>query len=357
MQAVAVARRAMATRFEILLYGDDEIRLRAAGEQALDEVERLESHLSLYRETSDISRVNERAFIEPVRLEHSLFRLLQHAQQLWWETGGAFDITIAPLVRCWGFMGGTGAMPAAEEIAEARARVGMEHVVLREENWTIRFLREGMMLDLGAVGKGYAVESAAEILKEAGVTRALIHGGTSTVQAIGAPPGAEAWAVAVQSPDAETVTAQTLSRFDASSRNPLEFVLAVVPMKDQAMSVSAVHGRSFNADGKTFGHVIDPRSGVPVQGALLALVVLPSATETDALSTALLTMGPGGHDQIANLRDGMQTLLAIRSATSPSLVLKSKGIVLRQKSPSNVRPILAQYVPQSGTLQKEKRRS
>jgi thiamine biosynthesis lipoprotein len=98
----------MATRFEIVLHGENEVRLRAAAEEALDEIERLEAQLNLYQPTSEISHINARAAFELVRVEPSLFRLLQHARRLSQETEGAFDITVAPLMRCWGFMRGTG---------------------------------------------------------------------------------------------------------------------------------------------------------------------------------------------------------------------------------------------------------
>ena len=331
IKTVAVARRAMATRFEILLHGEDEVRLRAAGEEALDEVERLEAHLSLYRPSSEISRVNARASLESVRVEPSLFRLLQHAQMLHRECGGAFDITVAPLVRCWGFMGGMGRMPDEEEIAEARARVGMEHVALGEDDFTVQFLQDGMKLDLGAIGKGYAVERAAEILREAGVASALVHGGTSTVHAVGSPPDAEAWKVAVQSPEAKTTSARELSQADASLQSLGDGLLAVVPLKDEAMSVSAVHGRSFVAEEKTYGHVIDPRTGCPAQNALLAAVVLPSATETDALSTALLTLGAAGHKRVAGLRKGMRTLVAYRADRTEEMQIEANSISLKSE--------------------------
>src|SRR2546422_10259 len=129
MHRVAVARHAMATRFEIVLHGENEVGLRAAAEEALDEIERLEAQLNLYQPTSEISHINARAAFEPVRVEPSLFRLLQHAQRLSQETEGAFDITVAPLMRCWGFMRGTGRLPHPAELAEARSeerRVGKE---------------------------------------------------------------------------------------------------------------------------------------------------------------------------------------------------------------------------------------
>ena len=111
MQTVAVARHAMATRFEIVLHGGDPVALRAAGEEALAEIDRIEAQLSLYQPTSETSHLNACAAREPVRVTPNLFRLLQQSQKLHQETGGAFDITIAPLIRCWGFMGGTGQMP------------------------------------------------------------------------------------------------------------------------------------------------------------------------------------------------------------------------------------------------------
>jgi thiamine biosynthesis lipoprotein len=151
----------MATRFEIVLHGANAVALRAAGEEALDEIERVESQLSLYRNTSEIAHVNARAAYEPVRVTPPVFRLLEHTRRLSDATGGAFDITIAPLVRCWGFMGGTGRMPSLEEVEAARAKVGWRLIELDAANFTVRFTREGVMLDLGAIGKGYAIERAA----------------------------------------------------------------------------------------------------------------------------------------------------------------------------------------------------
>jgi thiamine biosynthesis lipoprotein len=297
-EPVTLARHAMATRFEIVLHGDDPVALRAAGEEALAEVERIEDQLSLYRNTSEIAHVNARAGHEPVRVSPALFQLLARARGLSVETGGAFDITIAPLVRCWGFMGGTGQMPSPEAVEAARAMVGMNLAQLDASNYTVRFSRDGVMLDLGAIGKGYAIERAAEILRDDGVTSAILHGGTSTVHAIGHPPDSAAWKVALERPPED-------------SRAPAP-LLATVPLKDESLSVSAVWGRSFQTGNKTYGHVIDPRTGQPVDGALLSAVVLPSATETDALSTALLTLGAGGLQRIAGLRAGSRCLVVSR---------------------------------------------
>jgi len=300
----------MATRFEMVLHGGNPVALRAAGEEALSEIERVEALLSLYRDTSEIAHVNARAVHEPVRVSLPVFRLLEQARRLSEQTGGAFDITIAPLVRCWGFMGGTGRMPSPEAVAVARERIGWHLVELDPANVTVRFAREGVMLDLGAIGKGYAIERAAEMLRDAGVTSAILHGGTSTVHAIGCPPDAGAWKVAIEQP-VENPT----------SPPPL---MAAVPLKDESLSVSAVWGRSFQSGDKTYGHVIDPRSGQPTEAAILTVVVLPSATETDALSTALLTLGAPGLAQIAALRSDARCLIVHRQ--SGQMKVESVGI-------------------------------
>jgi len=288
---ITLARHAMATRFELVLHGAHEVALRAAGEEALAEIDRVENQLSLYRAGSEIAQLNTRAATAAVRVSPEVFALLEHATQLNAETGGAFDITIAPLVRCWGFMGASGKMPEPEEITVARAVVGMEHVILDAAARTVRFTKPGVMLDLGAIGKGYAIERSAEFLREAGVTSALLHGGTSTACAIGHPPDAEFWRMTIAPP--------------AGSQSVQE----EFHLRDESVSVSAISGRAFEAEGKQFGHVIDPRTGHPVTTALLAAVILPLATETDALSTALLTLGSAGHEMISRLRPGMRSLV------------------------------------------------
>jgi thiamine biosynthesis lipoprotein len=316
-EPVTLARHAMATRFEMVLHGDNPVALRAAGEEALTEIERLEGQLSLYCNTSEVAHLNARAAREPVRVSPALFRLLEHAHSLSDETGGAFDITIAPLVRCWGFMGSTGRMPSREAVEEARTKVGMNLVELNPSAFTVRFACQGVMLDLGAIGKGYAIDQAAGLLREAGVTSALLHGGTSSVYAIGHPPEAQHWKVALEQPqEGRTGVSPVLNRVDSSvpgqqenRRDALPALLVVIPLLDEALSVSAVWGKSFQGADKTFGHVIDPRTGYPVEQVLLAAVVLPSTTETDALSTALLTEGSDGIRRLTELHPTARCLV------------------------------------------------
>lgn len=296
---VSLARHAMATRFEIVLHGERPEALRAAGEEALDEIERIENLLSLYRSHTEIADLNAHAAQRPVRVSPPVFRLLEQARRLSAETSGAFDITVGPLVRCWGFMGGTDGTPLPEAIAEARANVGMHFVELNPVDYTVRFAREGVLLDLGAIGKGYAIDQAAGFLRDAGVTSAILHGGTSTIFALGHPPEADAWKIALEKPGAN------------ADQPPSP--LAIVPLRDEALSVSAIWGRAFQTQDKTYGHVIDPHTGEPVDRAVMAAVVLPSATETDALSTALLALGTAGLAAMTRLRPASRSLVLSRA--------------------------------------------
>jgi thiamine biosynthesis lipoprotein len=299
MPQVTLARAAMNTRFELVAHGDRTTTLRAAAEEALNEVARIEEQLSLFRPASEIARLNALAAREPVRVSPEVFALLAHARKLWQATGGAFDITLAPLLRCWGLLGRSdGRVPTDAELSESRAACGMNLVELDATRRTVRFTRPGVMLDLGALGKGYAVDKAVELLREAGVESALLHGGTSTVYALGSPPEAMAWKVAIPSPE-----------------GPDQPPVAMLELCDESLSISAVAGKCFTAGGRVFGHVLDPRSGRPADRARLAALLLSSAAETDALSTALLVLGPEGFSTIQAFRPALRGLVVAADGT------------------------------------------
>ncbi len=297
---VTLGLHAMATRFELVLHGNDPVRLRAAGEEALSEIERLEEQLSFYRPDSEIKWINAHAAVRAVKVEPRLFRLLQRCASLTALTDGAFDITIGPLMRTWRFVNDTGGIPSPAELDAARAVVGMELVALDEEAFTIRFKRSGVELDLGAYGKGYAIERATDLLKEHGITSALLHGGTSSVYAIGVPPDCVAWRIILQGGLKE-------------SGQP------IVSLADRGLSVSAVHGKSFEAQGRRYGHVIDPRSAEPVSGAIAAAALGPSPAECEALSTALLVLGPSWLPVLTERFPGYQGLVATQAGIQTTL--------------------------------------
>ena len=277
-EPVALALEAMATRFELLLYGDDPVRLRATGEEALREIEGAEALLSRFRPSSPVAWINARAGRDPVRVDPTVFRLLERCREIARLTGGAFDPTVGPLLRAWGVAEGPGRRPDPAEGAGARRLVGMERVELDPASFTVRLPEPGMELDLGSIGKGHALDAAIAVLAEQGVACALLHGGTSSVHVIGRAPGGEPWRIGWRVPGEEEPRALELRG---------------------ALSISAPHGKAFTADGRTYGHVLDPRAGEPARAALSAAVRGPSSAFCDALSTALLVLGEPGRTSLA----------------------------------------------------------
>lgn len=238
----------MGTRFEVVLPGDDPEALRPAGEAALAEIEEWHRRLTRFEPDSQLSHILRAAAEAPVVVDRDLYALLEDCATIWRASGGAFDPSLGS---------------------------GMDAVALDAGESTIRFTRPDVSLDLGAIAKGHALDHAALVLREAGVTRALLHGGTSSVLAIGRPPDEPGWKIAL-----------------AGSGNPP----TVVTLADQALGASSQFQRQ---------HVQDPRTGESARsGARLAAVIGPSARLCDAWSTALLVLGrrpdsmPSGYEAI-----------------------------------------------------------
>ena len=298
-QPVRIARHAMATCFEWVLWGQAPERLRAAGEEALDEVDALESALSRYRGSSDIARVNAGAAVGPVRVSPCTFRLLERARVLSEVTEGAFDITVGALLRAWGFVGGNGSRPSPQVVRQARDVSGWNRIRLDASEFSVTFDCPGVELDLGALGTGYALDRALELLTEAGVAHVLLHGGTSSILTRGLAPDGRAWRVGLPGPRDSLPEATGLITPPGKPS-----VTHSLELHDESLSVSAVWGKSFTEGGEELGHVLDPRTGEPVRRARCAAVVGPEAAVSDALSTALLVLGPEGRPLIeANLPD------------------------------------------------------
>jgi thiamine biosynthesis lipoprotein len=268
---IRVQRRAMACRFEVTLSGEHSHHVPAARE-GLDEVDRIESALTVFRDTSDLVRLNRAASDGPVPVDDDLFALLRLCRQLHADSGGAFDVTSTPLSRCWGFLRREGRLPASEEIAGARARVGMDGVELDETARTVRFRRPGMELNLGSIGKGYALGRVGTLLRRRGVSDALVSAGGSSVLALGGDDGG--WVV------------------DLRSRQVKRDRLARLRLRDAALGTSGAGEQFVEIGGTRYGHVLDPRTGFPASGVLSASVVTAEPAVADALSTAFLVGGP-----------------------------------------------------------------
>jgi len=292
-EGVRLAASAMGTRFELVLHADDPLRLRAAGEEAVREILALHRGLSAFDRASDVSRLNREAAARPVRIDTRLFDLLLLCRDLWRDTRGAFDVTIGPMMKALGFRGRAHDSHAC---AQARASVGFKHVELDEAAQTVRYTRQGVEIDLGGVGKGFALDCAAEVLRDSGVENAFLHGGASTSIAIGRDAGGRPWRVALDdSPDAP-----------------------VVALHDQALSVSASTGRTTATDrGDVIGHIVHPGSGACPARFGPAAALADSAAVSDAWSTAAAIEWPEpGHNSVS---------LALRTGEGEAAAWRLRG--------------------------------
>lgn len=269
---VRLEARAMGCQWAVVL-NPGPPRQVMCGSDALDLVARCEDLLTIYRDDSFIARVNREAAQTAIPLPPELIPFFRTCRDWWTGTDGAFDIAAGSLIQLWKRARQLGNIPSTGEIEEALARAGSQHVQLDEKTGTIAFDRPGVLLDFGAVGKGYAVDLAADHLRREEVSDCLVHGGYSSLYARGSHAGHDGWPVGVRNPLVEGAA------------------YATVLLKDQGLATSGSNVQYFRHEGRRYGHILDPRSGWPASGLLSATVIAPTAAAADALSTALYVMG------------------------------------------------------------------
>lgn len=284
---IRIYRQAMACRFEVTLPGED-ARHVAAARAALDLVDAIEAHLTVFRDTSPLVRLNHLARRDWTPIDADLFALLDTCRDLHAGTGGAFDVTTTPLSRCWGFLRREGRLPAVPEVEAALGSVGMDGVELDPASGRVRFRKPAMELNLGAIGKGYALDRVAKDLRRRDVRHALVSAGRSSLLALGGR--GNDWTVDVRSPRARGR-------------------LARVTVRDGALGTSGAGEQFVEVEGVRYGHVLDPRTGWPASGVLSATVVTGSAAAADALSTAFLVGGAELAQQYCAAHSGVLALV------------------------------------------------
>lgn len=264
---------AMACDFDVLLNPDGPANQIDAASNALELVHQLEQLMTVYRTDSPLSIINQTADLNPVPVERELFDLLVRARQICEQTERAFDPASGILVALWRRCRQAGRIPTAIEIQTALASSGIGHIRWDESAATLSFDRPGVELNLGAIGKGYAVDRAGQQLRENGVENWLIHGGRSSVRASGRHAGLDGWPVGLQ--------------------NPLlpDKPFATLLLRDAALGTSGTAVQWFRHEGKRYGHILDPRTGWPVESMLSVSVIAPDAALADALSTAFFVLG------------------------------------------------------------------
>ncbi|MGI8979322.1 MAG: FAD:protein FMN transferase [Pirellulaceae bacterium] len=334
-----ISREAMACEFEVLLDAKKYPDGPEVAVEALDLVEALEAQLTVYRDTSEVSRLNQQACVQPVVVEERLFELLTQAKELWKATNGALDITSGALTKVWGFYRRQGNMPSEAEVATALAKVGSQHLELDASLQSVQFLVPGLEINLGAIGKGHTLDRCAELLVSRGIHDFLIHGGNSSVLARGvrgqgkteSGQGTEVEAgdslksqisnLKSSSPSPQPPASNPPLPWSIGLRHPLrpDQRLAEFTLHDQALGTSGSGSQFFHHGGKRYGHILDPRTGWPAEQVLSATVIAPTAAEADALSTAFYVLGLEGAQEYCQRQPEVSALLVTQKGAGVEL--------------------------------------
>jgi thiamine biosynthesis lipoprotein len=256
---------AMGATYSIVLFGHGRAKMEEAVNSAFVEVGRLDALLSNYRAESEWSEVNRFAAQKPVRVSPELFQLLSSCMAYSRASEGAFDIAVGPLMKLWGFYKGSGRLPSRTEVAAVLPYVGYRHIHLDADAGTVSFDCPGAELDPGGIGKGYAVDCMADVLRQSGFQIALVAGSASTIYGMGAPPTEpNGWLVGIKDP-----------------RNAHQTV-AEVFLKNMSLSTSGSYEKFFQAEGNIYSHIMDPRTGYPARESGSVSVIAPRTIDSEA---------------------------------------------------------------------------
>ena len=276
----------MGTKFRIVLYAPDEATAKKASRAAFDRIAALDAMMTDYRETSELIRLCAKSGGPPVKVSEELFYVLTKAEAASRLSDGAFDVTIGPVVQLWRLCRRTQRLPEPDQLAQARAVVGWNNVVLDPKERTVKLLKAGMRLDLGGIAKGYAGDEAQKVLNMHGVTRALVAGGGDIVVS-GPPPGKDGWEIAI------------LPLVEVEGKTGPRLLL-----RDGAVSTSGDANQFVEIDGKRYSHIVDPKTGIGLVGRMSATVVARDGTTADSLTKVVAVLGPERGFKLIETVDG-----------------------------------------------------
>ncbi len=272
-------RMVMGTFSRVVVIAKSRRAAQRCVESAFDVQNRIESLMSDYRDDSELSKVNRLAAQGPVPVSEMTFEVLQHAVHFSRLSNGAFDVTVGPLVDLWRKAGETDVSPTQEALAEARRKVGYDKLILDEKNRTVRFAVEGMRVDLGGIGKGYAADKAVEAMKECGALGGMVAI-AGDIRCFGRPPrGQEHWRIGLQDPN--------VVRDDLGPSTPL----LILALTSEGVSTSGDYRRFVRVQGQKQSHIMDPGTGTGAKKLISDTIIAPDATTSDALSTAVNVLG------------------------------------------------------------------
>jgi thiamine biosynthesis lipoprotein len=305
----------MGVQARIVLYALNSDIAEEAARAAFHRFEQLEASMSDYRPTSELMRLCQKAGGAPVAISKELFLVLERSQEMAEKSGGAFDVTISPLVRLWRKARKTGILPTPEEIHTAKQKVGYKNLVLNRENQTAQLLLPNMQLDLGGIAKGYACDEAQKVLLAHGVKSALVEAG-GDIAVSDPPPGAKGWKIEVVNPDPK-------ARF------------RILTVSNCGVSSSGDTEQHLEFGGKRYSHIVDPKTGYGLTSHIAATVIAPQGILSDALSTTLSVLGEKQGKALAKTFSGVRVSIR-RVVFAPSSLETEEEFLLRD-SEGNLR--------------------
>jgi thiamine biosynthesis lipoprotein len=261
----------MGMEVRIVLYAADDRTVQRAAKAAFRRIATLDSTLSSYRRSSELNRLSARSGGSPVPVSAPLFTVLQQAQRLARQSGGAFDVTVGPSIALWRHARETGQLPDEAALQAADARTGWRKIQLNEKQRTVQLRADSMQLNLGGLAKGYILDQALASLSDEGVTRALIEAGGDVVMS-GPPPGSDGWRIQIPGAGPEGMT-------------------HTVRLAHAAVSTSGDTQQFVEIDRTRYSHVIDPRTGLGLTHRLLVTIIAEDGMTADGLATTVGVLG------------------------------------------------------------------
>jgi thiamine biosynthesis lipoprotein len=286
----------MGTYGQVSIASTDSLYCAGKAEMVLTTFHRVDSLMSNWTTTSEVARINREGAASPRGVQNihpEVVTVLAEAIAVWESSDGAFDITVEPLVRAWGFLGDKPRVPSAQEIEAAFELVGMDALEFDPSDRSLHYGREGMKIDLGGIAKGYAVDAAADSLRAHGVSNFLVDI-SGNIYARGAPEGQDAWRIGIKEPGRRAA------------------LMGRIFVTNTAVATSGAYEQFVDDNGEEYGHILDPRTGKPAAGLLSATVLSPSAMAADAWATALFVLGVDEAKRIAKARDDLHVILVER---------------------------------------------
>jgi thiamine biosynthesis lipoprotein len=304
-------REVMGTFARVVAVAADSNTAKRCIEAAFAEIKRVDGLMSKYRSDSEISELNRDGFARAVKVSKSTYDVLQRSVEFSKLSGGAFDVTVGPLMDLWHSAEDTNSLPDDTELHQARSKVGYDKLILDVNEESIRFAAEGMRVDLGGIAKGYAIDKAVVAMQKSGALGGMVDIG-GEIRCFGLPPaGQKKWRIGLQDPD------KAKDGFNAGTP------LLVLNLTDAAVATSGYYRRFVTIGGKKYSHIVDPESGRSSESLASVTIICPSSTDADALATAVSVMG--AEKGLALIEEIPETEAILITSAPKEKIIKTSG--------------------------------